>query len=203
MNYDLTHLTQLPSQDVLGPIQDDEALLLYAVIKTMRLKNIIEIGGLSGYSARNFIAAVPDGKVYTVDINVVPKISENHIVITKDCRDISKKDVPDKINLIFFDAHVYDEQISFFNMLCMHDIVDDNVVLALHDTNLHPYKFCQDSYFIESEGGWCHQPVERNLVTHFKHLGFDSISFHTKINETSIPFRHGLTLMKKYKHLAT
>jgi predicted O-methyltransferase YrrM len=200
--YEISHLKQKPSQEVLGPIQDDEALLLYSVIRTMRLHNIIEIGGLYGYSATNFSKAVVDGKIYTVDINPCPKIAENHIVIQKDCRLITKKDVPDKIDMIFFDAHVYEEQVEFFEALLSHGIIDDEVVLSFHDTNLHPNKVC-NSYYLPNEGGWCHQPVERRLVDHFKIKGFDAICFHTKLDEHTIPFRHGITIMKKYKKLNT
>lgn len=200
MNYNLTHLTQDVEQDVLGPIQDDEALLLYSIIRVMRLHNIVEIGGLSGYSAKNFSEAIIDGNIYTVDISPVPKIADNHIVIIKDCRFVTKEDLPVKIDMIFFDAHVYDEQVDFYNVLKNNEIIDDNVVLAFHDTNLHPKNIC-GKYFLESENGWVHQPVERNLVEYFRTLGFDAICFHTKLEEQSIPFRHGITIMKKYKKL--
>ena len=42
-----------------GPLcaQDDEALLLYAITRGMRCRTVVEIGGLSGYSGRNFLAA--------------------------------------------------------------------------------------------------------------------------------------------------
>ncbi len=44
--YDLDHLIQTNKQDVIGPIQDDEALLLYSIVKGMRLNRVLEIGGL-------------------------------------------------------------------------------------------------------------------------------------------------------------
>lgn len=49
-------------------LQDDEALLLYAVVRGMRLSRILEVGGLDGYSARNFLQAMEptQGMVYTV-----------------------------------------------------------------------------------------------------------------------------------------
>ena len=56
--YDFSHLIQSPDQMVNGPIQDDEALMLYAVVRTMRLRRVLELGGLSGYSARNFLSAL-------------------------------------------------------------------------------------------------------------------------------------------------
>jgi O-methyltransferase len=63
--YNLRHLTQNSDQAVSGPIQDDEALFLYSLIRVMQMKRILEIGGLGGYSATNFVAAAgPDGVVH-------------------------------------------------------------------------------------------------------------------------------------------
>lgn len=203
MNYNLSHLSQPEHQRVFGPIQDDEALLLYSIIRVTRLKNIIEIGGLGGYSASNFLAAVgSQGIVYTVDINPVPKLAHNHVVIQKDCGLITSDDVPNKIELIFFDAHDYAAQKSLYHTLLQHNIIDNNVILAIHDTNLHPNKYVERSYYMEDDGGWVHQHVERELVTYFKSLGFDAISFHTKIDEPTIEFRHGITIMKMFKSLS-
>jgi predicted O-methyltransferase YrrM len=73
--YDLSHLTQQESQEVLGPVQDDEALFLYALIRVTKIRRVLEIGGLGGYSARNFCVAVGNhGIVYTVDLNPVPRL---------------------------------------------------------------------------------------------------------------------------------
>ena len=203
MKYELSHLTQDESQKVCGPIQDDEALLLFAAVRTMRIHNILEVGGLDGYSATNFLKSIISGKLYTVDINYVKKLADNHIVLRKDCRFVTSKDVPDKIQMIFFDAHDYDAELQMFNTLLDQKIIDEDVTLAFHDTNLHPKKLASWSYLLGREKGWCHQTAERRLVEHFKSLGFDALCFHTKINEPTIPFRHGITLMKKYKPLVT
>jgi hypothetical protein len=200
MEYDLSHLTQHADQVVFGPIQDDEALLLYALIRTMRLHNILEVGGLFGYSATNFLKAISGGTVYTVDINPVKKLAPNHYVITKNCADIDVFDIEHKIDLIFFDAHVFEEQLELFTKLKNFDLINDDTVLAFHDTNLHPCKI-HASRFIESENGWCFIKVERNLVNYFKSIGYDAICCHTSMEEKSIPFRHGITIMRKFKEL--
>jgi predicted O-methyltransferase YrrM len=201
MLYDLSHLTQHPHQEVIGPIQDDEALLLFSIIRTMRIHHVIEIGGLNGYSATNFLKAIISGNLYTVDVNPVPKIADNHIVIQKDCRLITNEDIKDKIQMIFFDAHEYDAQLEMYDVLLKNNLLDEDLVLAFHDTNLHPQKFVNWAYYVEEEEAWCHQKPERRLVEHFKQQGYDAISFHTKINEPTIKFRHGLTIMKKHKFL--
>lgn len=201
MTYDLSHLIQDESQCVSGPIQDDEALLLFATIRTMRIHNILEVGGLMGYSARNFSKAIVDGYIYTVDFNPVEKVSDNHIVILKNCKDLKRDDFHNKIDMIFFDAHVYEPQLEMYYTLIKEGVIDDDVLLSFHDTNLHPEKEVDWSYFVD--GGWCHQHVERRLVEHFKTLNFDAINFHTKMDEKTIKYRHGITLMKKYKPLHT
>lgn len=200
--YDLSHLTQQPEQNVIGPVQDDEALFLYALIKCMRLKNILEIGSLAGYSANNFLKAIPDdGKLYTVDINYVKNIAQSHKHIQKDCKLLTDQDIDRNIDLIFFDCHMYDEQMEAFYNLEKYGIINNNTILAFHDTNLHPQKFVDWSYPIDD--GFCHQPVERKMVNTFKKLGYSAFLVHTEMSshDDNLPFRHGITIMQKNKCL--
>lgn len=201
--YDFSHLTQKPDQQVGGPIQDDEALLLFGIIRTMRVHNVLEVGGLNGYSSFNFLKAILDGKLYTVDINHVHKLCDNHIVIKKNCRDITASDVQDIIQMIFFDAHDYEAQLVMYETLLKEGLLDEDLIMVFHDTNLHPEKSAPWSYFIPKEKGWCHQSAERRLVEHFRGIGYDVVSFHTKLDEHSIRCRHGLTVVKKHKFLTT
>lgn len=39
-------------------LQDDEALFLYSIVYGMRMSSVLEIGGLRGYSAQNFLQAM-------------------------------------------------------------------------------------------------------------------------------------------------
>jgi predicted O-methyltransferase YrrM len=127
-----------PSDDqaVWGPIQDDEALFLFALIRTARMRRILEVGGLDGYSATNFLRATGDsGQVYTVDLNPVPKVAENHYPICKNAGDIQPQDVgSEPLDLVFFDCHVYPAQASLFNRLRSAGIITEETVLAWHDT---------------------------------------------------------------------
>jgi predicted O-methyltransferase YrrM len=204
VSYDLSHLTQSSDQRVGGPIQDDEALLLYGLIKVMRLRRILEVGGLSGYSATNFLKAVGDtGTVYTVDLTPVPRQAKNHRVITKDATLLTPEDVDSKeLDLVFFDCHVFRAQMELYFHLRAKKIITQNTVLALHDTNVHPTP-SRRAFQIKG-GGYVHQPVERNMADDFRRLGYDAISFHTKLNrhDASLPYRHGLTILRKYQKLA-
>ena len=50
-------LAVAPPAPSAGAPQDDEALVLYAVVRGMRMEAVVEIGGLDSYSAANFIQA--------------------------------------------------------------------------------------------------------------------------------------------------
>ncbi len=168
MKYDLSHLTQPISQEVMGPIQDDEALL-----------------------------PPGDGTVYTIDICPIQPVGHNHKVIIKSAADILPEDLDNKpVDLIFFDCHNYDAELSFFKKLEEHNLITDDTVLALHDTNLHYHR-------PEHPDGFVHQAAERALVNEFKQLGYDIFTLDTKKEKhsTTLPFRHGVTICKKFKTL--
>ncbi len=202
--YNLSHLTQSPEQNVLGPIQDDEALFLFSVVRGMRLKRILEIGGLSGYSARNFIAAMGiDGILYSVDINPVPVISSNHRTIQKDAKTIDATDVDSRhLDMVFFDCHVYDAQMDMFQRLKDQGVITEKTILALHDTNTHPTQVVEWAY--NTCDGWVHQHVERKMVNEFVQMGYHAFSLHTQpsVHSNNFPFRHGVTILQTNKPLA-
>ena len=84
-------------QNVVGPMQDDEALLLFALARTMGVTRVLEVGGLGGFSATNFVAAIAcargggrNAAVYTVDINIVPRIGPYHRTIQSSVRNTNK-----------------------------------------------------------------------------------------------------------------
>ncbi len=203
--YDLSHLTQPSNQVVAGPVQDDEALFLFALIRVMLIRRVLEIGGLSGYSATNFVKAVgPTGVVYTIDIKRVPKVAENHVPIIMDARLITPAAIGDApLDLVFLDCHEYEVQMEMISRLREQNMITDRTVLALHDTNLHPRQTAPWAY--EIEGGWVHQVVERRMVNDLRELGYDVISLDTdpRAHGPALPFRHGLTIMRKFTFLAT
>jgi predicted O-methyltransferase YrrM len=204
VNYDLSHLTQNENQDVWGPIQDDEALFLYSIIRGCRLHRILEIGGLSGYSGKNFLQALSfskDGILYTCDINPVPVLADNHKVIIKNALNLTLSDLDNKpLDLIFFDCHDM-VQMEIYNLFVEHNIINDNTILALHDTNLHYEPYQKLGLYIEKYKGYAHQPVERTMVTLFKNLGYDIFSISTDQSKHSdeFPVRHGVSVCRKFK----
>ena len=202
--YDISHLTQPEGEQVGGPIQDDEALFLFGLVRGMRLRRVLEIGGLDGYSAANFLKAVgPLGVVYTVDLRPVPSRAANHRTIEKDVALLCASDLDDQpLDLVFFDAHVYVAQMDLLIRLRHAGLVNDETVLALHDTHLHPTKTCEWAYPIEE--GWVHQDVERRMVNDLRRMGYDAFALHTDLSRDPqvLPMRHGVTILRKFKPLA-
>ena len=204
VKYDLSHLTQADNQDVWGPIQDDEALFLYSIIRGCRMSRILEIGGLGGYSAQNFLAALnfPENKgtLYTCDINPVPKLADNHVLIIKNALHITSDELDNKpLDMIFFDCHDM-VQMNIYNKFRNENIIDDNTVIALHDTNLHYAPWNKWGPFVPSSHGYAHQPVERDMTNLFKDMGYDvfNISTDSSKHSDAFPIRHGVTICRKF-----
>ena len=203
VSYNLSHLTQNENQEVLGPIQDDEALFLYALIRVMKLRNIVEIGGLGGYSALNFCKAVGnDGKVISIDINKTPVMAVNHFSIQKDVMMVEVEDIGlKKIDLLFFDCHNYEAQMAFYNKMKKHNIVSEETIIALHDTGTHYRKVVGWSY--ETPQGYVHVKAERKMVNKFVEMGYSAFCGHASVEcqKQANFFRHGITVLSKFKKL--
>ena len=199
VTYDLSHLTQADSQEVLGPIQDDEALFLFALIRGMRVRRVLELGGLDGYSAKNFLQAVgSEGVVYTCDLNPVPSLAPNHHILTKNCLHLTAENLGSQpLDLVFFDCHD-DVQYKLFEQLTAVGLINESTIIALHDTGLHyaPWQ-CSWAEEVVEQGGYCHQRVERDMVGWLReHRGYDVFNLHTTADKHSdaFPFRHGVTI---------
>ena len=202
--YDLSHLTQPEHQRAIGPIQDDEALLLYAIIRVLRLDRVLELGYLSGYSALNFLKAVgPKGVVYSCDIGKVTKLADNHVPLQKSAALITAEDLGNvPLELVFFDCHNRAAQMMCFDSLSKSGMITDKTMLVLHDTGTHPRKVRAPEYKI-GPSEFVHQPVERGMVNEFVAMGYYPMCLHTEATKTSkdLPFRHGMTILSKFKPL--
>lgn len=219
MQYDLSHLTQ-ESTYIFGPIQDDEALLLFALIKCMGLRYIVEIGGLHGYSARNFLKAVNNtGMVITIDPSFVfsPNILTNSIrldqfkYIIKYAHEIDPDElnIP-RIDLLFLDAHDFESQMVFFRKHKNANMITDNTIIVLHDTGTHPYRRHDDQIHVtgkERNNNGYFSPAlsaERQLSNALADDGYCPLHICADNNDLPhyIELRHGLTILHKpYKLL--
>lgn len=199
--YDLSHLSQEENQYVIGSIQDDEALLLYSLIRCCLIKRILESGAGVGYSAKNFLQATSkfkDSLVYSVDINKFrPQDSERHRLIIKSIDLVEPEDVDNlPLDLVFFDSHRLNLEINFFNKFYQKGIITDNTIICIHDTNLTPFPILEKSKKIDD--GWVFG-LDRALVNFFINAGYKIFNIHTNMDRHNdqLPFRNGLTLCQK------
>ena len=99
------------AQGVLGPMQDDEALLLFALVQASQVRRVLEVGGLGGFSALTLAQAMrrkPHAIVYSVDLHATPRRHPRHRSIRKDAAQLQPADVGGApLDLIFLDCHVY------------------------------------------------------------------------------------------------
>jgi len=213
--FDLKHLTQSEDQSSPGPIQDDEALLLFALIRVTRIKRIVEFGAVPGYSATNFVAALGDeGTVYSVDWGEdgpTPTVAINHFVIKKNVADVEPEDLHNEpVDLVFFDCHAYEASLCAFQKLRRAGVITDKTIIVLHDTNLWPTKDAPNltgaewpeiSY--EVEGGWVFCPPERQIVNDLKEMGYDVLNLGTErsAHGPHLPYRCGLSIARKFVKL--
>jgi hypothetical protein len=209
VDYNLKHLTQNNDQlNSIGSVQDDEALLLFSLIRVTRIKRILEVGAAFGYSAKNFCEAIGNnGKVYSVDWEVevhCPKVADNHIIISKNVAELTPSDLDNEpIDLVFFDCHAYEAELCAFQNLRRLGIFTDKTIFVFHDTNLWPEKDVIPGYpniSYEVEGGWVFCPPERQLVNDFKEMGYDILNFGTsrEVHNKDFPYRCGLSIARKF-----
>ena len=209
VNYDLTHLTQAPDQRVYGPIQDDEALFLYSIIRGARMRTILEFGGLSGYSARNFIAALAyddmtEKYVYTCELSSMEPVAPNHRIIQKHAAEISRADfcaaaaATAHLDMVFFDCHDF-SQMTAYDRLLAEGVITQNTVLALHDTNLHYFPYQTTTLYYPEKRGFVHEYVEYSMVEMFRERGYNTFQIRTdeSRHHDGFPFRHGITICQK------
>jgi predicted O-methyltransferase YrrM len=200
--YDFEHLVETPDQLVFGPIQDDEAVALYGIVRVMRPKVIVEFGTATGYSARNFVKAMdPDGRLYTYDLAPTKNRGPQHVHYVRDMASFAPSDVGNqKIGLVFMDAHALDAYKKVFRTLESTNILADDALIVVHDTGAHAVPMPGiGGYVPAKEGGFLHQAGDRDFVNWIKdnYPQFEQIHLHSR----TFPHRHGLTILQKHLRL--
>lgn len=191
----------------LGPIQQDEALFLYALCKMVRPQIVLEIGCLIGQSLRVWInAGVPF--IYAVDAVISDEVKElrrgqgsnGMMCLEQDmCEPIDfVRGIPD---LVFIDAsHVFEHNKAVVNSLV--NVLGSGALVIFHDTGhwrgLHVTKDMQ--WFLDTYGGYW----DEELMAHVHHPGEKEtiawISKNTKWERidlwTTEVARYGLTIFQ-------
>lgn len=205
---DLAHLAYY-DEITLGPIQRDEAILLFGLARMTRPRTVVEIGLNFGHSAYNLLRALDaDARLYAFDVDPVCDqvavrrfADEPRFVYRRRAQqDLTAADVDDReVDLAFVDgAHDLALNRQLFERLA--PLLSERAVVAVHDTGTTPGRFIEEGRpERELPERWFGdeyepQPDERAFVNWLleAHPAFAQIHLHT----TRVP-RYGLTLLQR------
>ena len=204
--YSLSHLRYF-SEYAAGPIQRDEALLLYALVKTVDPKTIVEFGFLAGHSSTNFLKAMSsDARLYSYDIadasmRIARRIRDDRFrFVFKSQADFEYSDVDNRlVDLVFFDGS-HDFHLNVVTFEKVGKCLSERALVIVHDTGAW-YGDLQgrqtpEGYFAGGsiDAGYIHRPDERKFVNYIRVNMEDFEQIH--LHSTS-KFRHGLTLLQR------
>jgi hypothetical protein len=211
------HLLSYREDDAIGPLQRDEALALFGIIRTLRPRVVVEFGFFHGHSAFNFLQALPeDGRLYSYDIDADSmQRARREFAFDRRFSFIGKSQtafVPgdiggQAIDFVFFDAaHELALNIETFTRLVAHLAAD--ATIAIHDTGLWQREHLaaiHQTFIRDNPGEWrseelyAHQPGERAFVDWIvagPH-GFAALHLHS-----TRTLRHGLSLLQRSRPLS-
>ena len=212
----IAHLLSYRENDAIGPLQRDEAIALFGIIRTLRPKVVVEFGFFHGHSAFNFLRALPaDGRLYSYDIDEDSirragrefSFDKRFTFVGKSQADFDAGDVGGKsIDFVFFDAaHELELNIATFTRIVPH--LAPEAMIAIHDTGLWNqthFAPIHTTFTREYPGEWvsddlyAHQPGERAFVDWIvagPH-GFAAIHLHS-----TRTLRHGFSLLQRQRVL--
>ncbi|MFL5886427.1 MAG: O-methyltransferase [Thermoleophilaceae bacterium] len=210
---DLAHLG-LFSETPHGPVQRDEALLLYSLVRVIRPRTIVEIGFQYGRSSLNFLKALDDdGRLYSFDVDpecerrAREKFGDDPRFAFRLCsQDAITSDYIDgrQADLVFLDAS-HDLELNQRTFERLLPLISDRGIVAVHDTGTVPRELVPSGHWwLESEQGWVGDerevlPDERTFVNWIveQNAGFAEIHLHSQRT-----LRLGLTLIQRSAPLA-
>ena len=180
--YNLEHLVASEAQRQMGPMQDDEMLLLFAWVRTTRAARVLEIGGPE--AGQRTISQPRMGcqeQLCTRDLRHLPQ-STQPCQADQDAAELTSSDVNDRpLDLLLLDCHNRTATLRMLRTLEAQGLLHERTTLALHDTGLHQIR----------EGAWLppglphynklkahpnlhmHQQAERLVVEELRKHGID------------------------------
>lgn len=213
-----SHLMAYRDKETIGPLQNDEALLLFALVKTVTPKVIVEFGFHKGHSAFNFLQAVDTNtRLYSFDVDPMSKsIAEdafysfpNFRYFHKSQTEFDPSDVDDQlIDLVFFDA-AHELEMNQETWRLVEPQLAANASILVHDTGNWCRKDFKPVHQILADASpddWLnedefqHQKEEREFVNWIvtEYPDYAMVHFHSLQR-----IRHGLTLLQRKQLLDT
>lgn len=213
----MSHLLSYRGEDAIGPLQRDEAIALFGIVRTLRPETVVEFGFFHGHSAFNFLQALPeDSRLFSYDIcDESARRAEEEFgfdrrftFIAKSQTEFDPQDIGGRrIDFVFFDAaHELELNTATFAKILPH--LTAEAVIAIHDTGLwHRSGLTplHEEFIREMPGVWvdenhyAHQPGERAFVDWITatHPEFAAIHLHS-----SRTLRHGFSLLQRQRRLS-
>jgi hypothetical protein len=188
-------LDKYEEETAIGPVQRDEALLLYAITRVVRPNRVLEFGTYRGHSAKAFLEGGA-GKVTSVDIK--PQLDPSlglveygerfESIICNMVNYIPKE----TFDFVFFDAAHNLEG----NKKTWANLKYPKIVLV-HDTGKWANEQMTNKHRnfrggVMTADGMIHQPAEVKFVEWLVCNGYDRIDFHSKNT-----LRHGITILQQ------
>jgi len=196
------------SAEIQGSLQVDEMLLLFSLVRASSILRILEIGGLNGRSAFNFLEALRckrGGVVITVDVR--PSVKRwgthpvSHLTLIKNAADLTMDDIGrQEIDALLLDCHAYYSSQNVLRNVFERGLLSRHGFIFLHDTGLHRNRTYDRSQLNLDPSGYIHQPVERLLAQWIQtqDCSFQRISIH---DDLRIFPRQGITIMQRRVNL--
>lgn len=215
---DLGHLRFFKEEEACGPIQRDEALLFFALVRVLRPRVVVELGFHRGHSALNFLLALPpDGELHSYDVSEsAAKIASRLFggaarfhYHHKSQESFTPADVSGKeIDLVLFDA-AHDLALNVATFEKLRACLAPGAVLAVHDTGTWRRACMRPEHLAwatERPSGWLSTDDyipwndERRFVNWLRDNHPELAQLHLHSDRT---LRHGLTLLQASGRLAT
>jgi predicted O-methyltransferase YrrM len=207
----MEHLQSYDDHGAIGPLQQDEAVALFGLVRALRPRTVVEFGFFHGHSAFNFLMALEADALlasYDVDDGSRDRAAREFPqrpgfrFFHKSQEDFHPDDVDGRpLDLVFFDAaHFLDLNQRTFERVRPH--LAPGAWIAIHDTGVWSPEHLEPVHeeFIATmpiertrEGRIVHQPGEREFVRwileHFPE--FQALHLHS-----CRTLRHGLTFLQ-------
>lgn len=182
----------------LGPVLDQDALLLEAIIQMTDPKLVIEFGFFWGKSATTMLKAMsPDARLISYDNTKNPSLPDPRF----EFKGLSQDDFQDPggvIDFVFLDAsHELELNKTTFKKLI--PFLGEKAIIAVHDTGTWPGNvFNAQAGYQLNDQEFLHCPDERLFVNWIK----EEYPEVQQIHLHSFPkIGHGITLLQFYKKL--
>jgi len=144
---DVSHLAAYAETDALGPLQRDEALLLYGAIRALRPQTVVEIGFYRGRSAFNFLRALDhDARLYAFDIDPQSETLASELFghderlrfALRSQDSITASDIDNRpVEFLFIDAS-HELGLNRRTFEAFEPLLAQRAIVAVHDTGTWP-----------------------------------------------------------------